>query len=393
MNRVIGFVLLAIALAAPAYAQPQTEELTLYVGEQQTFTPGYAVGDIQVLKPETANFRVQPGRRELMLIGVGKGETQLIIWDQKRVKRHELKLIVRSRDEMKQEADLKDLLKDFPTTQVRRLGDRLVVSGTVSSQADLDAIGRIASVAGAENLVRYVRGLYPGAPPPGGTTPDAPPPPPAGTGGVAGPVGVAGPTGAPQIEYEVEVIEGNVAFQSGTYGKGIEPSGPTLFKKVVRVPIGGDLDILIPGAPLTSKNADKDKGKNAPVTQLKMRLKPTGISDDGQLTTNVSIETNLPVEGSKDPNVSRRARWELIGATDEPFGLAGAELMAMPQVAQNPSRLGRVLSTATQVTGMPGVSGRAGTNYVPSYVPYYDKSKNTQLIAVFRPRLIVPGVK
>jgi len=153
------------------------------------------------------------------------------------------------------------------------------------------------------------------------------------------------------------------------------------------------VDILIPGAPLTSKNADKDKGKNTPATQLKMRLKPTGISDDGQLTTNVSIETNLPVEGSKDPNVNRRARWELIGATDEPFGLAGAELMAMPQVAQNPSRLGRVLSTATQVTGMPGVSGRAGTNYVPSYVPYYDKSKNTQLIAVFRPRLIVPGVK
>jgi hypothetical protein len=67
--------------------------------------------------------------------------------------------------------------------------------------------------------------------------------------------------------------------------------------------------------------------------------------------------------------------------------------MAMPQVAQNPSRLGRVLSTATQVTGMPGVSGRAGTNYVPSYVPYYDKSKNTQLIAVFRPRLIVPSAK
>jgi hypothetical protein len=399
MNRVLGFVLVAIALTASLpqslsarAGDVQTEDLTLYVGEQQTFTPGYAVGDIQVVNPEIANFRVQPGRRELMLLGKGKGETQLIIWDQKRVKRHEIKLIVRSRDEMKQESDLKDLLKDFPTVQVRRLGDRLIVSGTVSSQADLDAIGRIASVAAAENLVGFVRGLFPGAPPPGGTTPEATPPPPPGTGGVAGPVGVAGPTGAPQIEYEVEVIEGNVAFQSGTYGKGIEPSGPTLFKKVVRVPIGGDLDILIPGAPLTSKNADKGN-KGAPATQLKMRLKAAGISDDGQLTTNVSIETNLPVEGAKDPNVNRRARWELIGATDEPFGLAGAELMAMPQVAQNPSRLGRVLSTATQVTGLPGVSGRAGTNYVPSYVPYYDKSKNTQLIAVFRPRLIVPGVK
>jgi hypothetical protein len=399
MTRLYGLccfvIALTVAVAARA-ADVQTQDLTLYVGEQQTFTPGYAVGDIQVLNPDVANFKVEAGRRALMLVGKSKGETQLIIWDQKRVKRHEIKLIVRSREEMKAETDLKELLKDFPTVQVRRLGEKLVVSGTVSSQADLDAIGRIASVAGAENLVRYVRGLYPGAPAPGSTgTGTAPADPAPGTVGVAGPVtpppAGSGAAGAPQIEYEVEVIEANVAFQSGTYGKGIEPSGPTLFKKVVRAPLGGDVDIMVPGASVTSKNGDKSKS-TVPLN-LKLRLKPTGISDDGQLTTNVAIETNLPVEGAKDPNVNRRARWELVGATDEPFGLAGAELMAMPQVAQNPSRLGRVLSTATQVTGMPGVSGRAGTNYVPSYVPYYDKSKNTQLIAVFRPRLIVPGAK
>jgi hypothetical protein len=43
MNRVLGFVFVAIALciaAPPAAAQPQTEDLTLYIGEQQTFTPG-----------------------------------------------------------------------------------------------------------------------------------------------------------------------------------------------------------------------------------------------------------------------------------------------------------------------------------------------------------------
>jgi hypothetical protein len=199
------------------------------------------------------------------------------------------------------------------------------------------------------------------------------------------------PAAAPQIEYEVEVIEANVAFQSGTYGKGIEPSGPSLFKQVVRTSMGGDVDILVPGASL-SKNGDKGN-KNGAVTQLKLRLKPAAISEDGQLTTNVAIETNLPVEGAKDPRVSRRARWDLTGAPDEPFGLAGAELMAMPQVAQNPSRLGRVLSTATQTTGMPGINSMPGTTYVPSYVPYYDKSKQTQLIAVFRPRLIAPAAK
>jgi Pilus formation protein N terminal region len=389
MTRVLALCFMAIAWTAGAAAvqvDVQTQDLPLYVGEQQSFTPGYAVGDIQVLNPDVANFKVEAGRKQLMLIGKAKGDTQLIIWDQKHVKRHEIKLIVRSREEMKAETDLKDLLKDFPTVQVRRLGERLVVSGTVSTQSDFDAIGRIASVAAAENLVRIVRGAYPGAPPPasggGGTTTapgDATPP--------ANPANAA----PPQIEYEVEVIEANVAFQSGTYGKGIEPSGPSLFKKIVRAPIGSDVDIMIPGTSVASKGSKPEKG--AAATSLRLRLKPTGISEDGQLTTNVAIETNLPVEGAKDPSVSRRARWELVGAVDEPFGLAGAELMAMPQVSKNPSRLGRVLSTAGQVSGMPGVSSVPGNTYVPSYVPYYDKSKNTQLLAVFRPRVLAPGAK
>jgi hypothetical protein len=381
MTRRVPFAFIAVAMLCAslgplrAQADFQTEDVTLYAGEQQAFTPGYAIGDIQVLDPAVANFRVQPGRREVMLLGKSTGETTLIIWDQHRVKRHAIKLRVQSREQVKAEADLKELLKDFPDIQIRHLGDRLILSGTVSSQADFDAIGRIANVASAENLVRVVRSQF-GAAPSGTTT--------ATTASTAS--APAAPAAAPQIEYEVEVIEANVAFQSGTYGKGIEPSGPSLFKQVVRAPLGGDVDIVVPGASLA-------KNKTASAAQLKLRLKPAAIADDGQLTTNVAIETNLPVEGAKDPRVSRRARWDLTGAPDEPFGLAGAELMAMPQVAQNPSRLGRVLSTATQTTGMPGINAVPGTTYVPSYVPYYDKSKQTQLIAVFRPRLIAPAAK
>jgi Flp pilus assembly secretin CpaC len=401
MTRMYGFCLVAIGLIAAAFspglaarsASPDviTQDLNLYVGEQQTFTPGYAVGDIQVINPEIANFRVQAGRRELMLVGKGKGDTQLIIWDQKHVKRHELHLLVRSRDEMKAEADLKDLLKDFPSVQVRRLGERLVISGVVSTQNDLDAIGRIASVGSADNLVRLVKPAYPGAPV-SGTGASTPAP--------EGPATPPPPTKAsapPQIEYEVEVIEANIAFQSGTYGKGIEPSGRTLYKQTVRAALGTDTDLTVPGAAITAKPNDKDKknDKNAAAgagaTSIHLRVRATDISEDGQLTSFVFIETNVPVEGASDPSVTRRARWELVGALDEPFGLAGAELMAMPQVQKFPSRLGRVLGTATQVTGLPGVSGRGGTNYVPSYVPYYDKSKNTQLLAVFRPRLIAPA--
>jgi hypothetical protein len=42
---------------------------------------------------------------------------------------------------------------------------------------------------------------------------------------------------------------------------------------------------------------------------------------------------------------------------------------------------------------MPGLNGVPGTTYVPSYVPYYDKARHTQLIAVVRPRLVAPAAK
>ncbi len=398
MMRVFKLCFVAMLFASPAAADLVKEDVTLFIGEQQTFTPGYPMGDVQVLNPDVANFsKIVEPRRELMLVGKAKGETTVIIWDQKHVKRHELHLIVRSRDEMKQESDLKDLLKDFPTVQVRRLGDQLVVSGTVANQNDFDAIGRIATVANAQNLVRVVKsggvaGVSATPVTPDPTTASNPTGTPT-TSGTGTPAITSTPAAAPapQVEYEVEVIEANIAFVSGTYGKGIEPSGRTLYKQTVKAAVGSDADVTVPGPAVTAKNDkdkkdDKNKNSGGVPTSLHLRLRPTGISEDGQLTTFVVIETNLPVEGATDPSVNRRARWELVGGTDEPFGLGGAELMAMPQVSKSPSRLGRVLNTANQVSGMPGVSGHS--TYVPGYVPYYDKSKNTQLLAVFRPRLV-----
>jgi hypothetical protein len=203
---------------------------------------------------------------------------------------------------------------------------------------------------------------------------------------------VGAPAAAAQVEYEVELLEAHVAFASGTYGVGIEPSGRTLFKKVVRVPFNGDTDVIIPGTAALSPKADNKLKQQA---NLRMRVRPTMLSEEGELTTFVSIETNVPVEGSKDPSITRRARWELVSKHDEPFGLGGAELMAMPQVVQGRSKLGRILETASSTSGLvgsaPGVSGYTG--YVPSYLPYYDKDKKTQLLAVFRPRVVQGAAK
>jgi hypothetical protein len=383
--------LAAIAIGAAAQ-DPTTQELTLFVKEQKPFSPGYAIGNIAIGDPEVADYKVMPGRKEIMLFAKGKGETRLLIWDQKNVKRHDVKITVGVKEEMQAETDLKELLAPFPTVSVRKLGEQIVVTGQVSTDADMDAVGRIATAASAQNLVRLVKTSPMGAvvgPPPstGSTSPSSTEP--ASPGGTTG---TTAPTAVAQVEYEVELLEAHVAFASGTYGVGIEPSGRTLFKKVVRVPFNGDTDVIIPGTAALSPKADSKLKQQA---NLRMRVRPTMLSEEGELTTFVSIETNVPVEGSKDPSVTRRARWELVSKHDEPFGLGGAELMAMPQVAQGRSKLGRILETASSTSGLagsaPGVSGYTG--YVPSYLPYYDKDKKTQLLAVFRPRVVQGAAK
>lgn len=388
-------VLLAAALfarATPADAQASsqlvTQSLTIFTTEQQAFVPGYAVGNIAITNPAVADYRVQPGRREVTLFGKGKGETTLTVWDQKGVKRHEVRIEVKVRGEMSAETDLKDLLKDFPSVEVRRLGDKLVVTGTVSTQSDFDAVGRIASVGNAQNLVRIVKTGGPvavGQPAAVGSSGD-----PLKSGSGAG-AGAGAPAAVSEVEYEVELLEANIAFASGTYGRGIEPSGRSLYRQTVRAPIGGEKEVYVPGTAATSADADKQKGgnKGAPATGIKLTLRPTELKENGDITTFVLIETNLPVEGSDDPSIMRRARWELASGTDEPFGLAGAELLAMPQVARSGGfKLGRVMETANLVPG-----ARRGTGYVPSYAVYYNKQKKTQLLAVFHPRLVTatPG--
>jgi hypothetical protein len=83
----------------------------------------------------------------------------------------------------------------------------------------------------------------------------------------------------------------------------------------------------------------------------------------------------------------RRARWELGGGPSEPFGLAGAELLAVPEIAQKASKLGRAIGIAGAVGSLPGVSQAPGVGYA-GQVPYYDREKKTQLLALVRPKLV-----
>jgi hypothetical protein len=382
-RRALTLIPLLVFSAVLAAQEPVTEEKTIFAAAQESYSPGFAVGDIAVAEPEIADFKVLAGRRELLLYGKTPGTTTLILWDQRRVKRAVITLNVVTRESVQAEKDLNELVADFPNVKVRRLKGQLVLTGTVDSAPDLEALQKIADTAEAANLVR----LSGSASSPTGSAAPAPAEPSAGS---APPASAQTTT----IEYDVDVLEAALAYSSGSYATGVEPSGRSLFRTKVSIAPGGRADVYVPGAAIASSDAGKDakskKGKNGqPATPvgIKLTLQPLPFAEDGSFTTVILVETNVPVEGASDPAITRRARWEMPLAAAEPFGLAGAELLAVPTIEQGGSAMGRVLSTASIVGGLPGVSSAPGVGYVGA-VPYYSKERKTQLLALFHPRVV-----
>jgi Flp pilus assembly secretin CpaC len=146
----------------PSAQTPKSTELieldqTLFVREQLTFEAGYEVGDVALGSPDVADFKVLPGRRQLLLFGKQPGRTNMSIWDQDGTRRHEVLLTVMTREEAQAESELRELVKDFHGVQVRRVRGRLTLMGTVTNNHELDDLNRIAEASGALTLVRVGR--------------------------------------------------------------------------------------------------------------------------------------------------------------------------------------------------------------------------------------------
>ena len=139
---VAGLMVFAIVVTT---AQSRTDRLV--IGEQKTFRPGYAVGDIAIANPDVCDYRVIAGRREVMLIANGQGFTTLTIWDQRGVKRDEIGIEVVSREFAKVQADLADLLRPYPGVVIKPLGNRAVITGTVNTPEDLEMVRTLAAAA------------------------------------------------------------------------------------------------------------------------------------------------------------------------------------------------------------------------------------------------------
>ena len=383
---VFGVAALAVAQSAAPAAPPR--EVRLLVGDQFILEPGFAVGDIAVADPKIADYRVRPGRRAILLLGVGSGRTRLILWHQDNKTRAELELIVETREEAEAENKLRTLLREFPSVKVERVGSALIVSGTVSAQEDLALIERMAASVKAESFVRYTAPLrnptLGGAlPPPGpASAPTAAPgAPSAGSATAVPPV-----PGAYQIEYEVQVLEASINFGTSSYETGIEPSGRVLHSAKVHAPIGGSVEVFVPGKSLASPDI-KIPANELQTGGIRLTLTPSELEDQ-QLNTKILVETNLPIKSpSYVPGGWRRARWESANAITAPFSVGGADLLVVPELSTGGGTLSKISGAASMLGGLPGVSSIPGAQYSGS-VPYYNKSRKTHLLVLFRARVV-----
>ena len=378
----------------------------MLVGDQQVMEPGFAVGDIAIGEPAVADFRVRPGRRAVLLIAKGPGRTKLILWDQRGHERHEYDIVVETAEQAQAETKLRTLLRDFPSVKVERIGSGLVVTGSVSSEDDVALIQRMAESSGAESFVRYVapevrgRAAAWSSDEPDGSFRPGPSRDSLHGAGHARSGGVdhtrdgrsqsVPPAGAvTTVEYEVQLLEASVAFSSGSYETGIEPSGRTLHTTRVRAPLGGEVQAFIPAKVLASKDikvppAEMNEGG------IRVTLSPAAL-DDQQLSTKVLIETNVPVKSNAYvPGGWRRARWQSDNAITAPFSIAGADLLVIPELSSGGGSLAKTTQTAGMLGSLPGVSSLPGAEYASagSYVPYYNKERKTQLLLLMRARVV-----
>ncbi len=383
-TRLLAVATLLVAGAGAVAAQPVKEDLTIYVNEVTTWSPGYAMGDIVLGSPTTAGYEPVAGRKQLMLRGKREGRTTLNIWDQKKALRHEITLIVTTREAETLEKELKVLLEKYPNVTMTKLAGQTLLSGTVATQEELNTLNGIARLAKAQSTVsvaaRATRPVGPTTTASTGaatTTPAGP--------GAGAPAEEAGVT---VVEYELELFEASSQFKTGEYGRGVEPSGRSLYKGKVSAPVGGEGEVFIGGPSVDPKNKNDKDLKD---TGIRLTVRPRE-GQRGGLVTAVEVETNVPLEYNLyDPDVWRRSRYSFGTQEGVPFAVSGNDLLAAPAIAGGTTAMGKVRRGTDTAARMPGASGTTGMQYVPVFGSLFGssnyKSKKTQILVVFRPTL------
>ena len=147
-------VIFSVLLGATEVRAEETVKHTLVVGNPKNLFFAYPLGDIHIGKPEVCNYLADRETKKVTLVPVAKGDTVLIIYDDKGKQREVINITVFSRDLERFTEELRLMLKDIDGVEVRQVGGKVVVEGEVFFQDDLKVINQV--VAGSDDVVLKV---------------------------------------------------------------------------------------------------------------------------------------------------------------------------------------------------------------------------------------------
>src|SRR5882724_7904896 len=133
-------VLLGLALAIPL-AQPEGGVISLGVGQQKVIQLG-SVARVAIGEPEIADVKQVGGGGELLITGVGEGRTSLLVWRSNDT-RLSYVVVVRRQDPKELVSEVRALLGDRESIQVRVVGDRVFLDGETVTTGDYERVLQI----------------------------------------------------------------------------------------------------------------------------------------------------------------------------------------------------------------------------------------------------------
>jgi pilus assembly protein CpaC len=143
-----AFLLLtcALMLSAPVHAQQnQPADEYLVTNNPKIKTTSYTIGNITIGDPNIVNFKADRKKNRITLFPKNPGSTSVIIFDQKGAQKEVLNLAVYSTDPEKLLGDVKQLLVDVEGITIKRVGQKIIIDGSVLLGSELSRIQKISA--------------------------------------------------------------------------------------------------------------------------------------------------------------------------------------------------------------------------------------------------------
>jgi Flp pilus assembly secretin CpaC len=138
-----AFLLMASMLlfVAPTFAQQnQPADEYLVTNNPKIKNTSYNIGNITIGDPNIVNFKADRKKNRITLFPKNPGTTSVIIFDQKGAQKEVLNLAVYSTDPERLLQDVKQLLVDVEGITIKRVGQKIIIDGSVLLGSELARI-------------------------------------------------------------------------------------------------------------------------------------------------------------------------------------------------------------------------------------------------------------